>query len=69
MFANITRKYVKNPVRSFRVEECDINKVYKDQCNQTLSAHKSVPPHRDATSARCPPCHRDATSTKCPTRQ
>ncbi|RZC43925.1 hypothetical protein C5167_036868 [Papaver somniferum] len=27
MFANITRKYVKNPVRSFRVEKCDTNKL------------------------------------------
>ncbi|RZC46217.1 hypothetical protein C5167_039165 [Papaver somniferum] len=27
MYANIMKKYVKNPVRSFRVEECDTNKV------------------------------------------
>ncbi|RZC77498.1 hypothetical protein C5167_001647 [Papaver somniferum] len=27
MYANIIRKYVKNPVRSFRVEESEINKV------------------------------------------
>ncbi|RZC51796.1 hypothetical protein C5167_020220 [Papaver somniferum] len=29
MFANITMKYVKNPVRRFRVEEYDTNKGAK----------------------------------------